>query len=121
MGHGSGHGKYPDNWIFRDAVMAWPITKIAKAICEWALGPYGPGPIWAGPIWARAWAGAHMGPGPYGPGPGPGPSVLVLKIKQIGVLEKHDLSSMCVCSFWKNTTCLVLLCIFYNIFGDLVA
>ena len=49
MGHASGHGKYPDNWIFRDSVMAWPITKIAKAICEWALGPYGPGPIWAGP------------------------------------------------------------------------
>ena len=45
MGHGSGHGKYPDNWIFRDSVMAWPITKIAKAICEWALGPYGPGPL----------------------------------------------------------------------------
>ena len=47
MGHASGHGKYPDNWIFRDSVMAWPITKIAKAICEWAPGPYGPGPIWA--------------------------------------------------------------------------
>ena len=68
--------------------MAWPFTKIAKAICAWAMGPYGPGPIWAG---------AHMGPGPYGPGPGRGPSVLVLKPQKIGILNNitSDLVRFC--------------------------
>ena len=80
MGHVSGHGEYPDNWIIRDAVICPAITNISKSICESITGPIGPGPNgpgpngpgpnWPGPNGPRPkWARVQMGPGPNGPGP----------------------------------------------------